>query len=131
LQFISAACASEFIWQIVPLRHQTYSRYILMSRLFTQINAIRFFVLTLAVALIVPALFQDGMFTDGVLYAGVAKNMAEKEVFGIRIFLLAPTHTFMNNLLWGFFLNPFPSIFSPAFIPNVFFNSFYYWSIAF
>lgn len=30
-----------------------------------------------AAALVLPALFQDGMFADGILYASVSKNMAE------------------------------------------------------
>lgn len=35
------------------------------------------FAVAIAAALIVPALFQDGMFADGILYAAVAKNSAD------------------------------------------------------
>lgn len=43
---------------------------------FSQANALLLFVIAVAAALIVPALFQDGMFADGILYAAVAKNTA-------------------------------------------------------
>lgn len=46
------------------------------NSLFSRTNALLLFVIALASALIVPALFQDGMFADGVLYAAVAKNTA-------------------------------------------------------